>query len=1012
MRDATVTKKYGWIGLVAALLATAAAVATGSEPPPAAPDFEPAARDLWTRDAQKFQRRWLVAGPVSADVAAIAKATAGPTPGQPVSAAEADVRWTPLTAWSDILDAFDFEATMPGVAHEDGSVLAYAAIARTAAGEADLSFAADGALELWLNGERVFARASPARFVADGERIGVRLRAGGNHLYARLQRPRSGSWRFALRVLESGTLAAPYREIAPEIVSADGGRLVMRTHPAGSPAAAPVEVEAIAAGGKIVARASVPRGESVAFPYAQWKDGAYELRLRTRDAWGKTKVAHLPWYKGSVEAAVTALKQDAVAAPDDPRGATLRMLAAMVEQRTQRKRIAEVWEQLHPALMEHEELRLGTPASAGGFRRLAYVDDVDGSVQFCRAYLPLGYAPSQRWPVVMHLHGYHPANPPYHAWWSADQRHSVIADEHGAIYIEPHGRGNSQYQGIGERDVLRCLDEARREFSVDDDRVYLTGESMGGHGTWWIGSRNPGTFAAIAPVFGGWDFRVVPPQGPPSPLVPPTDAREAFVQEGASTFSSAEGLLNVPVLVTHGDSDAAVSVEGSRHIVRLLQRWNYDVRYHEIPGGGHEDLGERGNIVDWLLAHRRDPTPRQVRVRSIDLRGARAHWLTVQAAEEPVRIIRAHAEVVRPGVVRMDSDNVAAFSLALPQELRGQGATVSVVWNGKAHEIGSAAGDIEVPGIGTAPRGLRKRPGVEGPLPDILRTPFAVVVGTISDDPLMRTRCAQKAEAFAQLWRQWQHQPLRVFEDTAIGSAELAEYSLILIGGADANAVTRSLASQLPLEIGADAVTIDGRRIPATDAVAQMIYPHPLNEQRYVMVVAATSAAGMHFWKPALVHPSIGFGLSGGDWLVQDGRRLPIGESAALQQLLVAHGTFDQQWKLQERFTVEGNRALRERSHLRRAPETDTPMPAAKLQANVGEYELFPGQVMTVASAEDGLIARIPGSPDIRLIAEGETSFSNALTGDAIEFVRDGSGRVASAQLESLGVSFAARRVR
>ena len=47
------------------------------------------------------------------------------------------------------------------------------------------------------------------------------------------------------------------------------------------------------------------------------------------------------------------------------------------------------------------------------------------------------------------------------------------------IYIEPHGRGNAQYLGLGDNDILRVIAEAKRLFNVDEDRVYLTGESDG-----------------------------------------------------------------------------------------------------------------------------------------------------------------------------------------------------------------------------------------------------------------------------------------------------------------------------------------------------------------------------------------------------------------------------------------------------------------------------------------------------------------------------------------------------
>ena len=195
-----------------------------------------------------------------------------------------------------------------------------------------------------------------------------------------------------------------------------------------------------------------------------------------------------------------------------------------------------------------------------------------------------------------------------------------------------------------------CCDassEAERRFQVDRDRVYLSGESMGGNGTWLIASRNPQLFAAAAPVFGGWDYRInVNGYAYTNPQA--TRPMERFVQEAHASFAGAEGLRNVPLYVLHGDQDAAVPVEQSRHGVSLLQRWGYDVRYREIPGRGHEDLKARDEIAAWLLEHRRNAAPREVRLRSYDLAGASAHWMKVLAWQSPLEMIEARANTHRP----------------------------------------------------------------------------------------------------------------------------------------------------------------------------------------------------------------------------------------------------------------------------------------------------------------------------------------------------------------------------
>src|SRR3954467_15388107 len=86
-----------------AIFLTFAAIAqTRPEP---AQQFEPALRGLWTRGPERFQRQWLVAGPIAGPASSGLDATSfRPAPGQPISSEGADVRWNPQTSWGDIVD--------------------------------------------------------------------------------------------------------------------------------------------------------------------------------------------------------------------------------------------------------------------------------------------------------------------------------------------------------------------------------------------------------------------------------------------------------------------------------------------------------------------------------------------------------------------------------------------------------------------------------------------------------------------------------------------------------------------------------------------------------------------------------------------------------------------------------------------------------------------------------------------------------------------------------------------
>lgn len=982
--------------------------------------FDPPLRDLWTRGSERFQRQWLITGPIDADVSASIDPTAlKPAAEQELTSRDPNVRWTAHTAWSDVSDLNLTPPRAPETGDQpvDRFVFAAASVSSIGGGPAELSIGSDRAYSVWLNGKLIHTRQTAEAFSPDKDRIAVELQRGDNLVLLRFHETSAGPSQFSLRTVPRGSALKRIDEVTPSLLPSTDDTLTVKTHFATEPDAAPVALQIIAAGGEVVARQSAARGKVVRFDSKSWRDGAYEIRVSTQDAWKQTQVRYLPWYKGDPIAAVHKLIAAADGAKGDVNGESLRMLAALAKDRlggAVDKASRSSWRLVHSALMEFEELQLEAQGRAarlrpGGFVRIAYSDDIDGSTQFCRAYLPADYSATKPWPLILSLHGYNPANPEYVDWWSVEQRHHAIAETKATIVIEPHGRGNAQYLGMGDRDVMRCLDDAKRRFSVDAERVYLTGESMGGHGTWAIVTRHPDVFAAAAPVFGGWDFRISDVSGPPT-TPPPQKNLDAFSLERASSFANAENLMHVPLLIVHGDADPAVNVENSRHVVRMMQRWGYDVRYHEMPGWVHEDLGQQPAIADWLLTHRRITAPKTIRIRATDLAGAAAYWLRVRSFQNPAEVIRVSADVLQPGLVRIDSSNVATLTLDVPTSLRSSAGKVQIVWNGQTHEPRETSGAIEL-GSGPASSGLHKRAGFEGPLPAVLATPFVVVVGTVSSDERMREFIQTRADTFAQQWLRWQHHPLRMIKDTEVTAQHEKAYSLILIGGADANAVTRRIAKKLPFATSRDGIAVDGREWPAKDSVLQAIYPSPLAADRYVYVVAATSAEGMFFWRPQMVHTTMGFPLTMFDWVIQDGRRPPPGTMNPAVAY-VASGVFDASWRgKDDRSTLLRDQQSASKWTLRRVPTKTVVASTSALQAIAGQYELFPGVIFTFETQGDRLVAHPPHRATTELVTESDSMFSNPATGEAIEFIRDDAGNISGASVEDYGSMLWAKRL-
>lgn len=218
-----------------------------------------------------------------------------------------------------------------------------------------------------------------------------------------------------------------------------------------------------------------------------------------------------------------------------------------------------------------------------------------------QVYVPASYASStERLPAILFLHG-------------AGERGAdgLIQTEVGlasairrgpsrypAIVIMPQVPADSLWIGQPADAAMAALDQTMREFRVDPDRVYLTGLSMGGNGTWNLAYKYPERFAAIAPICG---FVTAFPRLPGSRPIIPADSGEAFA-------ALARRLGRVPTWIFHGEVDPVVPVAESRRAADALKAAGGDVRYTEFLGGGHNVWDETyasKQFQDWLFAQRR-----------------------------------------------------------------------------------------------------------------------------------------------------------------------------------------------------------------------------------------------------------------------------------------------------------------------------------------------------------------------------------------------------------------------
>lgn len=201
-------------------------------------------------------------------------------------------------------------------------------------------------------------------------------------------------------------------------------------------------------------------------------------------------------------------------------------------------------------------------------------------------YLPKEYQVRdlRKWPLMLFLHG-------------AGERGTNVQSVaiHGPLSLVKQGR-NFPFIIVapqcpeGERwqndSLLKLLEIVTRRYAVDTNRIYLTGLSMGGFGTWSLGAARPDLFAAIAPICGGG---------------------QAIDVLLAGYGKTANPVAALPVWAFHGAKDTVVLPEESEHMVDAFKKAGAkEIKLTIYPEANHNSWAETYNnpeLYDWLLAH-------------------------------------------------------------------------------------------------------------------------------------------------------------------------------------------------------------------------------------------------------------------------------------------------------------------------------------------------------------------------------------------------------------------------
>ena len=491
-----------------------------------------------------------------------------------------------------------------------------------------------------------------------------------------------------------------------------------------------------------------------------------------------------------------------------------------------------------------------------------FISQIDGSVQYFAVNPASDYvdrksgAPSLPPPaLVLSLHG---------ASVEGLGQADAYASKSWAHLVAPTNRRpyGFDWEEWGRLDALEVLDLAQKELKTDPARTYLTGHSMGGHGTWQVGVQYPDKFAALAPS-AGWvsffSYAGTQKSAAPSPM-------EAILQRSTNssdTLALSHNYAQQSIYILHGDADDNVPISEARTMATHLAGFHKDFQIHEQPGAGHwwsegDEAGAR--CVDYpgffdLFSKRRIPSLPEVR--HIDFTTAnpevssRCHWATIEQQIKPLEISSVEL-TLDPHIRRFSGTTKNVKTLKFNLNSLAGAAPASFNIDGVKLEKLAIPADRSITLVRDGAswiQGRSSNPGQKNALRSgnfkaAFNHRFQFVVGTkgtFAENEWALAKAKFDAESF---WYRG-NGSVDILLDTEFNPAQEPDRSVILYGNAETNGAWDSLLKGTDIEVRRGVAVIGKEKFEGENLAILFLKPRSGSSTACVGAISGTGIVGM-----------------------------------------------------------------------------------------------------------------------------------------------------------------------
>lgn len=574
-----------------------------------------------------------------------------------------------------------------------------------------------------------------------------------------------------------------------------------------------------------------------------------------------------------------------------------------------KKHIPLAYDQLQRANDRLDELRRNTASwtRARGLIVRGYTSRIDGSPQPYGLVVPEKLDLEKPVPLYVWLHGRGDTKTDLHFIAERQSRAGRIAPG-GAIVLHPFGRQCIGWKSAGEVDVFEAIEHVAAQYPIDRRRIVLMGFSMGGAGAWHIGAHYADRFVAMSPGAGFAEtarYNNLKPEDYPPPI-------EQKMWGLYDVPDYVRNLFNLPVVAYSGELDK--QIQAARVMEEAFAAEGRKLPHVIGPGMGHkyhpDSLAEILRRMDEAVQQGQNARPKHVSLQTRTLRYGRMHWVQALGLGEHWSDARVDAELTGAHSLRAETKNVTRLAFSPFGDMAGaeitiDGQKIKIPRTSPKLETAYLArsdGEWQWDGVsgtrhagGRAEKSLEKKPGLQGPIDDALMEPFLVVTpsGRSSHADVQRW-IEFELQHFQERWPALYRGELRSKRDKEVTSDDLEKYHVILWGDPDSNSLLgrmlqdESRRHDLPLAWTSEKLALAGRELDAARHVPVLIYPNPLNPDKYVVLNSGPTFREGHDRTNSLQNPKLG------DWAIVDLAEPP---TALAPGRIVAAGVFDESWQ-------------------------------------------------------------------------------------------------------------------